>query len=398
MLDGLEKEEVLFIYPSMMLGGSTTSLLSILNSIDYKKYEVDILFYNEKGVLYDTLPKEINVLSFACKYSDMRILRLRKLCSLKSCVSALKGRILAGYRKNHWIIDQFGSKDNVRFCRVLSKTYDIAVSFLEFWPMYYLAEKVSAKRKIAWIHTDCVQLNLEKKYENRIFRELEKIVLISEECRNAFIKCFPEWKEKTVVVENFISKKLIMERAKEQINFEVDSQCLNFVTTCRIDFGSKGLDRAVRIVKRLNREGYTKYFRWYIIGTGSDEKKLEELIKESGLSEYVTLLGQQFNPFPYEIKCDVFFLPSRYEGKPLSVVEAQALGLVPVITDYSSAREQVCHMQDGIILENEEEAIFCGLKEILCKPEIISKLAEGVQRKCMESEGKKQWENLLHGY
>lgn len=392
----MEKTKILFIYPSMILGGSTTSLLSVLNSIDYKKCDIDIIFYNEMGALYNALPKEVNILPFACKYSDIHKLHLRKLFSPQSCVSALRGRFLAECKKNHWIQDQFGSKDNVRFCRSIPKTYDIAISFLEFWPMYYLAQKISAKRKIAWIHTDCRKLDLEKKYEDRVFEKLETIVLISDECRNAFIECFPKWKEKAIVVENFVSQKFVRERANEKINFEIDKQCLNFVTTCRIDFESKGLDRAVKIVKRLKEEDCTKHFHWYIIGSGSDETKLKNLIEQWGLSNYITLLGRQINPFPYEKKCDVFFLPSYYEGKPVSVTEAQILGLVPIVTDYSSAKEQIYHMEDGIILKNDEEAIYQGVKEILNNSNIIVTLAKEVGKKSIESDGEIQLESLLN--
>ena len=58
----MKKKSILFIYPNMMLGGSTTSLLSLLNSIDYKKYTVDILFYNSRGQLAAYLPSEVTVL------------------------------------------------------------------------------------------------------------------------------------------------------------------------------------------------------------------------------------------------------------------------------------------------------------------------------------------------
>ena len=114
------------------------------------------------------------------------------------------------------------------------------------------------------------------------------------------------------------------------------------------------------------------------------------------LLECVTLLGQQNNPFPYEVKCDVFFLPSRFEGKPISVTEAQILGVVPIVTDYSSAKEQISHMQDGIILDNNEEAIYYGVKNVLCNPNIITKLSKSMQVKGLVNDGEQQWRELIY--
>ena len=78
--------------------------------------------------------------------------------------------------------------------------------------MYYLAECVEAERKIAWIHTDYSKLNLLKKYENKALAKLDSIVLISYECKSKFLDCFPEWEQKVIVVENFISAKYIREK------------------------------------------------------------------------------------------------------------------------------------------------------------------------------------------
>lgn len=392
----MAKKKILFIYPHMMLGGSTTSLLSVLNSMDYEQYETDIIFYNKEGELINSLPKEVRVLPLACKYPDKKSMYFQKICSWKSIWTTIKGKVWGIQKKNSWLSHQLGSQDNVRYCRQLEVHYDIAISYLEFWPLYYLAECVEADRKIAWIHTDYSKLDLLKKYENRALAKIDNIVLISQECRSKFLGCFPEWACKSMVVENFVSAKYIKEKAKETVDFKVADRCLKFVTTCRIDFESKGLDRALNVICRLKEEGYTKYFQWYIIGTGEDEERLKDLIDKRNVLDCVFFLGQQNNPFPYEIKCDVFFLPSRFEGKPIAVTEAQILGLVPIVTDYSSAKEQICHMQDGIILKNQEEAIYDGVKNVLCNPDIIKKLSQVIKEKKIVNNGEQQWRSLLN--
>ncbi len=392
----MRKKELLFIYPYMMMGGSTTSLLSVLNSIDYNIFNVDILFYERMGELANYLPKEVNILPFACKYLNIKKRYLHKLLSISSLKSAVYGRVLAKRAGNPWIRDQFGSRDNVRYCNAQKKEYDIAISYLEFWPMYYLAEKVSAKQKMAWIHTDYGKLNLIPKYENEIFKKLDKIVLISKDCRNIFIHCFPEWEKKAIVIENFISAELIKKQGEENVEFCADKEKINLITVCRIDFTSKGLDRAVKVVNRLVKAGLKERFHWYVIGDGSDYEKLEQLIDNNNLNESITLLGAKINPFPYERQCDIFFLPSYFEGKPLSITEAQVLGIVPVVTNYSSAREQIANGIDGLIVENNEADIFLGVKMLLEDPQKLQKLKEGLLSRPSDSGGLDQFQKLIN--
>ena len=392
----MRKKELLFIYPYMMMGGSTTSLLSVLNSIDYNIFNVDILFYERMGELANYLPKEVNILPFACKYLNIKKRYLHKLLSISSLKSAVYGRVLAKRAGNPWIRDQFGSRDNVRYCNAQKKEYDIAISYLEFWPMYYLAEKVSAKQKMAWIHTDYGKLNLIPKYENEIFKKLDKIVLISKDCRNIFVHCFPEWEKKAIVIENFISAELIKKQAEENVEFCADKEKINLITVCRIDFTSKGLDRAVKVVNRLVKAGLKERFHWYVIGDGSDYEKLEQLIDNNNLNESITLLGAKINPFPYERQCDIFFLPSYFEGKPLSITEAQVLGIVPVVTNYSSAREQIANGIDGLIVENNEADIFLGVKMLLEDPQKLQKLKEGLLSRSSDSGGLDQFQKLIN--
>lgn len=394
----MRKKEILFVYPYMMTGGSTTSLLSVLGSIDYNCYNVDILFYQKKGELSGYLPKEVNILPYACKYENDHKLHIRKLFSPISCMNAIRGRILSIKQNNHWLSDQFGSKDNVRYCYNQEKVYDAAFSYLEFWPMYYLAEKVKARTKAGWIHTDCEKLGLIPELEDRIFEKIDNIVLVSAECKRMFQNCFSKWDYKAIVIENFLSISLVKKRAEEEADFYVERSKINLITVCRIDFTSKGLDRAVSVVEKLVNAGYERKFHWYVVGEGKDYEVLKCLITERKLGNSITLLGAKNNPFPYEKKCDVFFLPSYYEGKPVSVTEAQILGLVPIVTRYSSAEEQISNNIDGLIVDNNEEAILLGLRSLLESPQKLENLRNGVLNKSLEFVGEKQFQKLLYSY
>jgi glycosyltransferase involved in cell wall biosynthesis len=153
---------------------------------------------------------------------------------------------------------------------------------------------------------------------------------------------------------------------------------INLVTVCRIVFSHKGLDRGLRAVKRLFDEGMATGLRWYIIGDGPDLAKLENMIRQYRLEGSVILLGKKINPFPYILSMDLFFLPSLYEGKPMAVTEAMILGIPAMVCNYASAADQIKNGIDGIIIDNNDEAIYKGLKDMIMEPELIKKIKAGV--------------------
>ena len=126
-------------------------------------------------------------------------------------------------------------------------------------------------------------------------------------------------------------------------------------------------------------------FKWYIIGDGPDKNKMIKHIKNEKLDDTLLMLGKLSNPFPYLKECSLFVLPSRYEGKPMSVTEAQILGLPVVVTNYESAREQVINGVDGIIIDNNDYSLYEGLKPILFNPSILIEYKMSLLKKEIDS-------------
>ena len=149
-----------------------------------------------------------------------------------------------------------------------------------------------------------------------------------------------------------------------------------FISVGRLET-QKGFDRGVAVFRRLKGEGYQ--FRWYVIGDGSQRKNLEQMISDGALDNDIFLLGNQKNPYPIVSQADMFLQISRHEGKPLAVFEAQSLGVPVFATRYSAVEEQVCHGIDGYIAENNDEAIYKGIKWILENRTEISRYKENLK-------------------
>jgi glycosyltransferase involved in cell wall biosynthesis len=380
------KKRIIFVYSEMLLGGSTTSFLSLVNLLDYSKYEVDLLLFNNNGPYKKYIPKEINVLPQANLYSNKsKILKFKKVvCSVLngSLIIAIFKTIL--FKKRFVPDKQALAYVMARLSRKIKKDYDIAIGYLEFWPNAYVSKYVKATKKIGWIHTDYEASGLVPRFDYNCFRKLDNIVLVSKECKDSFIKLNPLFEKKSIIIENIMSQKFVETQACEKTlqNNELSESLINnltILTVCRITINVKGIDRAISITRRLLDQGYK--FKWFIIGEGKDRAKVEKMILENKINNNFILLGQKLNPYPYIKNADVFCLPSRYEGKPIAVTEALMLNIPVIVTDYPSAKHQVRNNIDGIISTNDEEGLYNALEFVLNNKSILTEFKENIRLK-----------------
>ena len=122
-------------------------------------------------------------------------------------------------------------------------------------------------------------------------------------------------------------------------------------------------------------------FKWFIIGYGGDEQLIHDKIKESGMEDEVIILGKKANPYPYIKKCDIYIQPSRYEGKAVTVLEAQMLGKPVVITDFPSSDSQLEDGIDGVIVPLDDSGCADGIVEVIQDRELRIKLVENCQKR-----------------
>ena len=81
--------------------------------------------------------------------------------------------------------------------------------------------------------------------------------------------------------------------------------------------------------------------------------------------DYVIILGKKSNPYPYINSCDVYVQPSRFEGHSVTVREAQMLCKPVVVTNYATAKSQIKHGIDGIIVSQDNENCANGIADFL---------------------------------
>lgn len=370
-------KQILIASFDMEVGGVERSLVSMLNNFDYEHYSADLMLYSHTGEFMSLLHQQANLLEEIIPYKTFRM-TMPEIIKSRQFVIGLT-RILAKYKasmvkstENGYQQMQLMWKYAMPFLPKLAKEYDVAISYL--WPHYFVAEKVKAKTKIAWIHTDFSTVDTDVEMDLNMWEKFNHIVAVSEECRNAFIKKYPILKKKTIVIENITSPDFVRTLAEEDVDHPIKNEHrFKVISVARLSH-AKGIDRAVKALALLRSRGYLDII-WYVVGYGGDEAMLKELIAKHHVQENFILLGKKINPYPFMKAADLYVQPSRYEGKAVTVGEAQILAKPVLITDYPTAQSQVINGFDGVICEQSIEGIADGIEMLYNDPNLRNMLA-----------------------
>ena len=370
----------------MEVGGVERSLISLLENFDYFNNKVDLMLYRHSGDFMNLLADKHELLSEVKEYATYRksIKEILKdklyMLAITRILANLNSRII-GKIKN---IDEIGYIQMQRMWKYalpllpkLNKEYDVAISYL--WPHYFVSEKVQAKRKIAWVHTDYSTIETDIDMDLKMWNKFNYIIAVSEECKNAFLKKYPSLRDKVKVMENITSPEFIRKMAKEDIEEGIkNDNNFKLVSVARLSY-AKGIDNAVRALRVLHNRGLTN-IKWYVVGYGGDEEIIRNLIKENNLEDSFILLGKKINPYPYMKAADIYVQPSRYEGKAVTVSEAKILCKPTLITNYPTASSQLKNEFDGIICDSSIDGIADGIEKLYKDKELRDRLMNNCKK------------------
>lgn len=371
------KQKMLIIGITMAAAGSEKSFLSFArHAIDYDQYEVDLLLAKKTGDFLSQIPKNIRVLEMGKegeiflinRDNAARIIARRYLLKNPLRAFSLLPHIIK--RKTAKTAAEKDFASNRMWCELLKKMpawdteYDVALAYWGDHTMFYMCDKVKAKKKIAWLHFDYASPPREDALYLHYFSKCDKVVTVSKKIEASLKQALPEIADKVMTMENIIDAEDILQRASEPCDLADDFQGIRLLTVGRICH-QKGYDMAIPAIARLISEKHD--IKWYIIGDGEaiDKENLHERIRKYGLQDRVSFLGIRQNPYPYMKACDIYLQPSRHEGKPIAVEEAKILQKPIVVTDYSSAKEQMAGYPIYEIVEISEDGIYGGLQTML---------------------------------
>lgn len=369
------------------IGGAETALIGLLNALDPEKVDVDLFLHDHRGEMMEFIPSWVNVLPAIPAYTVLE--RPIKELVQRGFWGIAVARLLAKL-PSRWAYRQSGSAlPNASVFHYMAAyttpllplvnpvvTYDLAISFLT--PHQITLKKVKAKRRIAWIHTDYSNIWVNRNAELPVWNGYDYIASISEDVSKTFLQVFSSLAPKLVLIENILSSKLLQLRAgqssKEKDSF-MDGTAgeIRLLSVGRFS-EAKNYDNVPDICRRLRAEKLD--VKWFLIGFGGDEALIRQRIAEAGMQDHVIILGKRSNPYPYIKACDIYVQPSRYEGKSVTVREAQMLCKPVVVTDYPTAKSQIQHGVDGVIVPLDNEGCAKGLAEVIRDKELQQRLKE----------------------
>lgn len=369
-----KKKKILILSHAMELGGAERSLLGLLEAFNPNKYEIDLFLMRHEGALLNYIPSYVNLLPEIPSYTVLArpMIKTLKEGHFLLTISRMYGKIAAkSFDRTHNQISsdvalEYSHKFTKRWMPKINEkvTYDLAVSFLT--PHYFVSEKVSAKKKIAWIHTDYSKIQINVDSELQMWNAYDYVVSISDSVTESFLKVFPSLESKIRMIENMLPENLIRKQVCESntAKSEMEYGKIKVLSIGRF-CAAKNFDNVPDICRRIREKGID--IHWYLIGYGPDDALIRNKIENSKMENFIHILGKKDNPYPYIKECDFYVQPSRFEGHCVTVKEAQMLSKPVIITRYSTSASQLEENVDGIIVEqgNEETAsgIFYFLKD-----------------------------------
>ena len=383
------KKNILFAISNLEAGGGQKSLVNLLETIDYSRFNVDLVLISPSGIFKDLIPKEVAILDLGPN-NEIYTKQLFTACfsALKSFkLKLIYNRILFFLKnsliKNKAYAEQVSWKNKQEYMSYFDNNYDAAIGFLEKSSIYFIVDNVKAKKKIGFIHNDYNKLNLKAGLDRPYFNKLNHIVTVSEECENVLKRTFPNLENKVSVMFNIVSIKLILKMASANTVKEYNNANHNILSVGRLHL-QKGFDFSIDACKILVNKGIN--VTWYIIGDGSERTKLEDMIKKHGLEKHFILLGLRKNPYPYIKNCTIYAQTSRYEGKSIAIDEAKILQKPILATNFSTVYDQLSHNKTALICDMNAESIAKNIELLINSTELQQKLRNNLKKESLGTE------------
>ena len=383
-------KKVLFVMNTMGRGGAETALIQLLKQFDPAEYQVSLYVLLGQGELIARVPETVTLLNRRFDPTEIQSARgkrrLARHAAGKVLARGALARSLPDLAHNYRLMRRQGA---VRWDKLLwrsvaagapapAETYDLAVAYLEGGATYYVARRVKARRKAAFVHVDCLQGAINRELDGDSYAAFDRVFCVSPEVLSSFEAAYPEHKEKARVLRNIIDQEEIRRRAAEPGGFGDVPGRYKLLTVGRLE-AQKALEVSVEAMALLRRRGVDAC--WMVAGEGQERKALEKQIVALGLGDRFLLPGMVDNPYPCFSQADLYIHCSRYEGQSIAVREAMTLGCAVLVSDCSGNRQQVTHGVDGWMVPLEAEAIADAIQALLANPALRRRLGEAAAQK-----------------
>lgn len=364
------RKSILFVINSLGCGGAEKSLLSLLPLLDYDKYDVTLQMIRRGGMFEELLPPEVHV---------RKELDYTAFCSqsiAKQMLSFDFRRIAARVRTSLFLRQNRRAGQPLHDAQAywkysgtafdpLPELYDVAVAWGQGTPTHFVAKKVRAKKKFAWVNADYENVGHDKDFDRRYYAAFTEIICVSNKLCLTLQKVFPEYAAKMTTIYDINNPATIFAMANQPCSLRNEGN-LTLVTVGRL-VPQKGYDIAAKAAWLLKKRGVR--FHWYVVG-GGDSAPIEKDIVQYGIRDCFTLLGAKANPYPYMKAADIYVQTSKFEGYCLTLAEARMLNVPCVTTNFDVVYAQMIDGDNGLVVEMSAEAVVDGIIRLATDQEL----------------------------
>ena len=327
-----ENKSILLASYDLGVGGIESALLTLTKNINKDNNRITLYLEHKKGELLKEVPENIKIKRF--KVFNLKFKVLQKALNTLS--------------KIIYLITNY-------------KEYDFSCCYATYsMPCNFIARYASNNNSI-YIHSDYTMLyknnikDINKFFKVRKLDKFNHIIFVSNEAKNNLISIYPEYMNKSLVINNFIDNEKIIKLSEEKIKENKPRGKKLFLFVGRIDESSKNFTRLINSFALALKQN--KNLVLWIVGSGPDENKVKKLIQDKKLEKNVLMLGKKTNPYPYFKLTDYVILTSNYEGFPVIYGEAITLGK-PIITTINVTDEAISIPNNfGYICQKNEEDV-----------------------------------------
>jgi glycosyltransferase involved in cell wall biosynthesis len=379
------KKKILFITNTMGRAGAERALVTMLNEIDPEQYEVSVRSMLPRGELFPILPKWVKILNK--RYTVGSVMANTGLYF--GLFYTVKAMIICFFHFKYWrqifrYLVAYMKKDILSLSKLAwlpisiatprMGGYDLAVAYMEGASTYFVADRVEATKKVAFVHVEYKNHGYLKDIDHRYYQKFDRIYCVSKTVQQGMEKAYPEFIDRLDWFQNMLSDSLIREKADEGVGFtDTDFDGIRLLTVGRLHH-QKAYEIAIPAFRKALDMGLPK-IKWYVIGEGVAHHLLTRLIKENQLEDHFILLGGVDNPYPFFKQCDIYVHCTRYEGWSLAIAEARILGKPIIASDSSKAGSQL-PPGNAVITPLNPDDIAAAIVGLVNNPEQIAAMNE----------------------
>ena len=354
-------KKILFLIHDLGQGGAEKVLVNLVNNMDRSKFDISVTALFGDGINEQFLAPDIHF-------------------------HAVFPKEVPGNSK---LMKLLTPKQLHRLC--VKEHYDVEVSYLEGPSARAVSGCQDPDTKlVSWIHVEQHTMGKlaasfrSEREASACYHRFDQTVCVSQYVHDDFCQLL-DFQKPCQVLYNTVESDKILAGAGEAAPELADDGAVRLIAVGTLK-QSKGYLRLLKIVRRLRDERYSVHL--YILGIGPLQQEMEHFIRQNRLQDAVTLLGYQTNPYKYVSKCDLFVCASFAEGFSTAATEALIIGTPVCTVEVSGMKEMLGENNEwGIVTENNEEALYQGVKKLLDNPALLAHYKEkAVERgKCFST-------------